>query len=65
MCYLCLKDNPFAIEDMKRASSYKKKARALQIKQMLRAVEDNDVCDDGKLEVDKLKEEQYRLSREF
>ncbi len=65
MCYLCLQDNPFEIKHSKDFSTEKKKDRLAAIKQILRAAEDNFVCELGEEEVKKLKEEQYKISREF
>ncbi len=65
MCYLCLKDDPFEITEPSKLTKVKKRVRAVQIKQMLRDLETMDVCNGGQEEVDKLKEEQYKLSREF
>jgi hypothetical protein len=66
MCYLCLQDNPFAIpEDHSQLSLQKKKARAALVKELLKDLESYKPCEDGIKEVEALKEEQYRLSREL
>lgn len=66
MCYLCLQDNPFAIpEDYSNLSAKKKLARAALVKELLKELETYNACEDGEKEVEKLKEEQYRLSREI
>jgi hypothetical protein len=65
MCYLCLKENPFDIDSNRHTDLFKKKKRASEIKLILHALKTMDVCSGGKEEVDKLKEEQYQLSREI
>jgi len=65
MCYLCLQDNPFAIPDPSTLNSKKKLARAALVKELLKDLETYTACEDGVKEVEKLKEEQYRLSREI
>jgi PleD family two-component response regulator len=66
MCYLCLQSNPFAIpEDHSILSVQKKKARAALVKELLKELETYKACEDGKKEVEALKEEQYKLSREI
>lgn len=65
MCYLCLKDDPFEITEPTKLTRVKKRVRAVQIKKLLKDLETMDVCNSGKEEVNKLKEEQYKLSREF
>jgi hypothetical protein len=66
MCYLCLQDNPFAIHNNHSNLTIKnKKARAALIKEMLKNVEDYRACVDGEKEIEELKEEQYKLSREL
>jgi len=66
MCYLCLQDNPFAIpEDHSTLPIQKKKARAALVKELLKEYETYNACEDGAKEVEKLKEEQYTLSREI
>jgi hypothetical protein len=42
-----------------------KKTRAKEIKDILKTYESDVVCDLGKKEIEKLKEEQYRLAREI
>jgi len=66
MCYLCLQDNPFAIpEDHGKLTIQNKKARAALIKEVLKELEAYKACEDGVREIDKLKEEQYKLSRDI
>ena len=65
MCYLCLQENPFAIQDHSGMPTQKKMARAALIKELLQELEDYEPCDDGSKEIAKLKEEQYKLSREI
>ncbi len=66
MCYLCLQENPFAIpEDHSHLNLQKKKARAALVKELLKEYEAYNACEDGVKEVEKLKEEQYRLAREL
>ena len=65
MCYLCLQDNPFAIPDPSTLSSKKKLARAALVKELLKEYEAYNACEDGVKEVEKLKEEQYKLSRDI
>lgn len=65
MCYLCLQDNPFAIPDPSTLNLQKKKARAALVKELLREYETYNACEDGAKEIEKLKEEQYRLSRDI
>jgi len=66
MCYLCLQDNPFAIpEDHSTLNTKKKLARAALVKELLKEYETYNACEDGAKEVEKLKEEQYTLSREI
>jgi len=64
MCYLCLKENPFDIRDMSKNSLEIKKSRAKVVKEMLFLYRGT-LCDSGQKEIDKLKEEQYQLSREI
>lgn len=72
MCYLCLQD--FEFELPVKPNLDQKKKRLKKIKSMLNlavwmgAVEDNMNADERTLcesKVEELKEEQYRLSREF
>jgi len=66
MCYLCLQENPFAIpEDHSKLSLQKKKARAALVKELLKDLESYKPCEDGEKEVEALKEEQYKLSRDI
>lgn len=65
MCYLCLRNNPFDLENLNKVPSFKKKHRAAQIKVLLRDIEANKSCEELKSEVDKLKEEQYLISRDI
>jgi hypothetical protein len=65
MCYLCLQDDPFRIPDHSTLTAKKKLARAALVKELLKELETYNACEDGIKEVEKLKEEQYRLSREI
>lgn len=65
MCYLCLQNNPFDILDSSKYSFEMKKARAKLVKELLQDLESINACDDGKKEIDKLKQEQYNLSRDI
>lgn len=64
MCYLCLKDNPFDVStgasDLQR-----KRERAQEIKRLLQEVEEQHLCHIGDVTVERLREEQYNLSREL
>jgi hypothetical protein len=63
MCYLCIQSNPFGIEDMSRKKLEDKKARAKLIKELLEFYATESLCEDGGKEVEKLKAEQYEISR--
>lgn len=64
MCYLCLQNNPFSIpSDVSKTIN--KKERAAEIKMLLKELESDTVCENGNKEVELLKEEQYKLSREI
>ena len=63
MCFLCLKDDPFAVKPL--TDIQRKRQRAAEIKKLLREAEGYNVCDIGDATVNRLKEEQYRLSREL
>lgn len=63
MCYLCLRDT-FQLE-MPRTNVIKAKERALELKKILKLVEDEYVCEEGDKVVEILKEEQYKLSRDM
>lgn len=65
MCYLCLQQNPFKIEDPNTRKLSSKKERAAEVKILLKEYEGYKACQDGALEIDKLKEEQYQLSRDI
>ena len=65
MCYLCLQDNPFAIPNPSTLNLQKKKTRAALVKELLKEYESYNACEDGVKEIEKLKEEQYRLSRDI
>lgn len=64
MCYLCFQNNPYAIT-YPRAIYADKKARAAEIKSLLKDLETNAVCEDGLKAIEKLKEEQYELAKEI
>jgi hypothetical protein len=63
MCYLCLQQNPFGIEDLSQKKVEVKKARAKLIKELLEFYAQERLCEDGEEEIEKLKEEQYEISR--
>jgi hypothetical protein len=63
MCYLCLQNNPFGIEDLSRKKLEDKKARAKLVKELLEFYSQENVCEDGTKEIEKLKAEQYEISR--
>lgn len=65
MCYLCLQENPFDIKNLSKEKMDLKKKRAKLVKELLEFYDKEVVCDDGKVEIGKLKEEQYKLSREI
>jgi len=65
MCYLCLRDNPFAITDHSTLNIQSKKERAAAIKQLIQEYESINYCNNSAKEVEKLKEEQFLLSREI
>jgi Zn-finger protein len=65
MCYLCLQGfNPFEAQDPSRMNTETKKKRAKEIKDILKAHSDSN-CDIVLEELEKLKEEQYSLSKEI
>ena len=63
MCYLCLKDDPFAVKPL--TTIHRKRQRAVEIKQLLKEAEEHPTCHVGDATVEKLREEQYRLSRDM
>jgi len=63
MCYLCLKDDPFAIKPLTTLDRVKQ--RALEIKVMLREAEEQELCHIGDGTVERLKKEQYELARQL
>lgn len=63
MCYMCLKDDPFAVKPL--TTVQRKRQRMIEIKHMLKEVEDRFLCGIGDATVERLKEEQYKLSREM
>ena len=64
MCYLCLlQDDPFSFKSP--STSERKRQRLMEIKNLLKAAENVNTCDVADIEVKKLKEEQYVLSREM
>ena len=66
MCYLCIRDNPFDVTNHLSSSAIKR-ARAAEIKEILRDVSEGEhsLCDEGEERVERLKDEQYMLSREL
>jgi len=65
MCYLCIQGNPFGIEDLSNKKLEIKKERAKLIKELLEFYAQEKLCEDGEEEIEKLKEEQYKLSRDI
>ena len=63
MCYLCLQDNPFGIQDLSHKKLEDKKTRAKVVKELLQFYATEAICPDGAKEIDKLKAEQYELSK--
>jgi len=64
MCYLCfLQDDPFAFKPPTTAE--RKRHRLQEIKNLLKKAEELQTCDVADIEVKKLREEQYVLSREM
>jgi hypothetical protein len=63
MCYLCLKDDPFATKPL--TDIHRKRQRAMEIKVLLKEAEEHRLCDIGDVTVERLKEEQYKLSRDM
>src|SRR5262245_51010222 len=61
MCYMCLKDDPFNVTELSDLDVAR--ARALEIKAILKDVEGERMCDIGDKTVERLREEQRRLSR--
>lgn len=63
MCYLCLKDDPFAVKPLTTVDRIKQ--RALEIKFLLREAEEHDKCHIGDATIERLKQEQYELARQL
>ena len=63
MCYLCLKDDPFAVKPL--TTSDRIKRRALEIKQLLKEAEEREMCHIGDATIKRLKDEQYELARQL
>jgi hypothetical protein len=63
MCYLCLADQ-LQLE-MPKSKLAKAKDRSLEIKNLLKNAEQEQVCDEGDKVIKILKEEQYKLSRDM
>lgn len=65
MCFLCLKDNPFANKNPSTRDAHK--ARAAEIKELIREAEEkeNDMCFVGDATIELLKKEQYELARQL
>lgn len=61
MCYMCLKDDPFNVPELNNLD--RARARALEIKAILKDVEGERTCNIGDATIERLKEEQRRLSR--
>ena len=64
MCTLCLKDDVFGAPHDSSSLRYKRE-RALEIKQLLKEAEDDTLCYIGDVTVERLKEEQYKISRDM
>lgn len=63
MCYLCMINH--TLKNTPKSRSKILRERMLEIKQILREVEDYPKCDYGEETIKSLKEEQYKLSREL
>lgn len=63
MCYLCLKDDPFAVKPL--TNIHRVRQRAAEIKVLLKEAEEHDTCNIGDATVTRLKEEQFKLSRDL
>lgn len=63
MCYLCIKNH--TLKMVKVSESKKKRERILEIKQLLKEIEEYPRCDYGEETIKSLKEEQYKLSRDL
>jgi hypothetical protein len=64
MCYLCLKNDLF--NSLPPSKTERNKQRALEIKNLLKDAEtSSNLCESANQEVEKLKEEQYKLAREL
>lgn len=65
MCFLCLKDNPFANKNPSNDELLK--ARALEIKTLIKEAEgrEPDMCHIGDAVIELLKKEQYELARQL
>jgi len=64
MCFLCLKDDIFNTAHKTSTQQYKR-LRALEIKQLLKEADDDSLCYIGDETVARLKQEQYKISREM
>lgn len=72
MCYICLKDNPFEMIDwvtgqMEADAREKARVKAHFLKKVIGTIEttDEDRCYIGDITLERLKEEQYAVAREF
>lgn len=66
MCFLCMKDNPFANRGV--STLVAKRERALEIKQLIREAEESGhdkMCHIGDATVELLKQEQYELAKDL
>jgi hypothetical protein len=61
MCYLCTKDDIFKVVD--RRSLDVRRKRALELKALLANVKEGETCQEGSTIVERIKEEQYELSK--
>jgi len=64
MCYLCFLDNPLRAINDSSTPEYKR-ARAIELKSLLKDVDNARLCDEGDERVRWLKAEQYKLSQEL
>ena len=66
MCYLCFKSDLFGEIDSSKFNLEKKRARAKEIKVLINEFDNsNEKCSKTKAKIEKLKEEQYNLSKDM
>jgi hypothetical protein len=61
MCYFCTKDDIFKVVDHRSLDVRRK--RALELKALLANVKEGETCQTGNTIVERIKEEQYELSK--